>query len=87
MKFSELTQARQKLDAFCKTGGIMGAVATAPVKALWSASKKTGGPFAPLLFGGAALGIGAAAKKGIAQAHNYGQGFNPQLQEAVARSY
>lgn len=93
MKFSDLTRARQQLNSFVKEAGILGLAGkalTAPVKtvghSLWNASKKQGGPFAPLLFGGAVLGGGAIAKKSVGQAKNYGVGFNPQFQEAMVRS-
>lgn len=66
-----------------------GKAVTAPVgmaaKGLWGASKRAGGPFAPLLFGGTVVGGAALAGKAVQQAHNYGQGFNPQLQEALVR--
>lgn len=94
MKFSELTDARHRLSTMTKEkeAGIMGMVGkalTAPVgmagKGLWNASKKVGGPFAPLLFGGTILGGAAVAGKSIQQAKNYNQGFNPQLQESIVR--
>ena len=66
-----------------------GKAVTAPIgmagKGLWNASKRAGGPFAPLLFGGTVLGGAAVAGKAVQQTKNYGQGFNPQLQEALVR--
>ena len=95
MKFSQLTQARRHLNhlAMEKEAGVLGMAARgamAPVKmvgkGLWGASKRSGGPFAPLIFGGAVLGGGAALSKGVNQAKNYAHGFNPQLQESLVRS-
>lgn len=72
-----------------KNAGLITKAITAPVKAvgkgLWGASQRAGGPLAPLVFGGAALGTVAVAKKSVGQAKNYAQGFNPQLQEAMVR--
>ncbi len=94
MKFSELTQARQRLNSMAKSAGVLGLAAkavTTPVmaagKGLWNASKRQGGALAPLVFGGTILGGAALAQKSIGQAQNYAQGFNPQLQEAVLRSH
>jgi hypothetical protein len=90
--FSELANRRRQLSGMVKEAGVLGLATkavTAPVRmagrGLWNASKRTGGPFAPLLFGGAILGGAAAAKKAIGQAHSYNQGFNPQVQEAMTR--
>jgi hypothetical protein len=92
MKFYELTAIHQRLNQLTKVAGVMGMAGkaiTAPVamagKGLWGASKRAGGPFAPLLFGGTVLGGAAIAGKSISQAKNYSQGFNPQLQEAMVR--
>jgi len=94
MKFSQLTKARQQLNSLAmeKDAGILGGavqLATKPVRmahnALWGASKGAGGAFAPLLYGGAVLGTGAAAKKAIGQGKNYAHGFNPQFQEQMVR--
>ena len=95
MKYSGLTEARFKLDQMAKekTGGVLSAVGktmAAPIgfagKGLWNASKRAGGPFAPLLFGGTVIGGAALAGKSLSQTKNYNQGFNPQLQEAMVRS-
>ena len=94
MKFSELTRARYQLNQLTKDKeagviGLAGKAVTTPVsmatKGLWNASKRSGGAFAPLLFGGTVLGGAAVAGKSIQQAKNYGHGFNPQLQEALVR--
>lgn len=92
MRFSEISIIRQRLNYMTKTAGVVGLAGkavTAPVamagKGLWNASKRAGGPFAPLLFGGTVLGGAAVAGKAIQQGRNYGQGFNPQLQEALVR--
>ncbi len=99
MTFSELTKSRRQLNQMTKEAGVISAVAGAPFRlagkammgggkalgsGLWNASKKQGGPFAPLLFGGAVLGTAAAAKKSFGQAKAYNQGFNPQFQSAMS---
>jgi hypothetical protein len=81
-----------------KEAGVISTIAGAPLrmagraamapakmmgKGLWSASKKQGGPLAPLLFGGAVLGTAAAGQKAMGQAKSYSQGFNPNLQAAM----
>lgn len=90
MKYSELTKAGQCLNKIAGVMGLAGKAVTAPVamagKGLWNASKKSGGMFAPLLFGGTVLGGAALVGKSVSQAKNYNQGFNPQLQEAMANS-
>lgn len=94
MKFSQLTRARQQLNSMAmeKEAGVLGMaarVATKPARmahnALWGASKRTGGAFAPLIYGGTVLGGAAIAKKSMGQAKNYAHGFNPQLQDAIVR--
>lgn len=77
-----------------------GAVAKAPFRAagaagkaglraghntLWSASKRVGGPLAPLMYGGAIVGTGAAGSAAISKAKEYQRGFDPRIQQLKAR--
>jgi len=56
-------------------------------KALWNASKRTGGPLAPLMYGGALLGTGAAAGSAVSKARKYKRGFDPRIQQLRQRGY